>query len=185
VATGFEAASSGSPSPSGVALYSADGGATWTPAAVPGGLGARGTLACTTASTCLATFFDGASDGATPVLRSDDGGATWHEIARAQLQLVTGLACSTSQSCTAGGVALGGEGDPTQPTLAANGGVISTTDDGGTSFTEATLPPETTAVLSVSCPDASTCFALAFADGSSDAAPPTFELLASGPAASA
>jgi photosystem II stability/assembly factor-like uncharacterized protein len=171
VVTGFfQAPLDGSTQPVGAVLYTHDGGASWRLATLADAVDARSTLSCASAMSCTATFFD-SSDSASAVLRTTDGGATWSTSTRLDGQLATGLSCPSPSVCTEGG-----------DKMASNelkGATVAATSDGGTSFEPATLPPNTLALLSLSCPDTSSCFALAVEWSGAVDSPGTFELLAS------
>ena len=128
-------------------------------------------LSCASATSCLATLFHGDDGAVWAVLRSADGGVTWSTSGQLPGQLATGLACPSPQVCTEGGDEI--------TRNALKGGVIGASFDGGTSIVRANLPANTLAVLSLSCPDTSKCFALAINWSGVVDSPGTFELFAS------
>ena len=187
--TGFGATPVGSSTASGAALYSDDGGASWSTATVPAGVAVVRAVSCSDAADCMAvangpSSTSAAAAGAGPygpstVLVSTDGGRSWtapgaRGLTPAEL---TTIACPSALDCWAGGFT-GGTGD--------NGsevGVIESTDDGGATWSTETLPTRATPaqqastglvdldiedVSSISCPADASCVAMA-GQGSSTA----------------
>jgi photosystem II stability/assembly factor-like uncharacterized protein len=155
----------------GAALYSTDGGATWTAGSVPGDAGPIVSVSCDGQGDCSAvTFGDTSSDvTAGHLLTTGDGGQTWTEASGNGLppSLLQGLSCPTSSYCWVGGAQLpadsGGSSQTPMPIdLSGLPGVLASTTDGGQTWQEALLPADLTnsVVTSVSCPTATTCLAL-------------------------
>jgi BNR/Asp-box repeat protein len=194
--TGFGTTPAGSSTASGAALYSDDGGASWSAAAVPAGIAIVRAVSCSAAADCMAvangpSSTSAAAAGAGPygpstVLVSTDGGRSWtapgaRGLAPAEL---TTIACPSTLGCWAGGFT-SGTGD--------NGsevGVIESTHDGGATWSTETLPTRASPaqqastglvaldiedVSSISCPADASCLAMA-AQGASTA--PTQQHLA-------
>ncbi len=129
------------------------------------------TIGSTGSSTTGSTVSTGASgsDGATTpygpgaIVVSRDGGQTWRDAAGAGLPAATlfAVSCRNARQCTVGGAL-------TAQPLVTGDGFIAATDDGGASFSVASLPAQDgdghglgyDAVLSLSCPR-DTCVALA------------------------
>ncbi len=155
------------------ALYTDDGGAHWHVAELPSDLGAVQALSCARDGDCLAVADRGS--GSTPnhyaVLSSPTGGRTWHVTPGAGFSLVyaSGISCPEPSTCI-----VTGRSAPT--TSQSSIGAITSTHDGGASWTAATLPKSSTVseqqhvdatalylttVTALSCPSATACVALA------------------------
>ncbi|HVX20945.1 MAG TPA: sialidase family protein [Acidimicrobiales bacterium] len=160
------------------AWYSADGGATWSPSAVPSGLTALRAVSCT-GDRCVGVANGPAPAGASAsfpygtsqAVATTDGGRNWtttgsEGLAPAYLDTVS---CTTASTCWAGGYR-SGHGPGSQV------GVIARTDDGGVTWTDEPLPTTQTAssrsggqsatldvqdVSSLSCPADGRCLAMA------------------------
>ena len=145
------AAISGEPTVSGAALYSADGGATWSAASVPAGPVILRAVSCSSAEHCAAigngpsTVSGGATNnhpyGPSEALASTDGGRTWQLTASAGLAqaYLTDLSCSTAADCWATGF----RGTP--QAAGSETGTIVSSHDGGTTWTTEALPTTQTA----------------------------------------
>ncbi|HTW10257.1 MAG TPA: hypothetical protein VME46_22325 [Acidimicrobiales bacterium] len=146
------------------ASYSTDSGLHWAPAVVPSALGALVHLSCSSPETCMALSW---SYGAprTSLVISGNGGEAWSTVQAQGLpagKVFTALACPTASVCwvsgntplhLAGGrVTVGGTG----------GGAVLSSTDGGRTWLSAALPKGITGIGPLSCPNPSTCFALAF-----------------------
>ena len=150
----------------GAILYSTDGGSTWSTATVPAGFGPSTAIWCSSdGSNCLAVAFytTPASPLASSVLTSTDGGRTWAEAGAGgpPFSILTSLSCVTSSYCWTSGLTLDATSvsRPRQPLLAM-------TTDAGQSWQAAQLSASLNliAVPAVSCPDATTCFAIGIQD---------------------
>ncbi len=155
---------SGAEGAQGAALYSTDGGTTWEPATMPVGIGEVGSLSCDNGADCLAITPETATGASLyVVIATTDGGATW---------LTTGddgmppeaqpfaVACASSAMCWAGGsvVAVG----TTPQVIGAGQSLLAKSTDSGQSWQASQLPASlaTGTVVGVSCPDATTCYAM-------------------------
>jgi len=131
----------------GVVEVSVDGGMTWSAASIPVNSPALGGIACPTTTRCIAV-------GET-ILISDDAGLTWNQATKFVVPgALRSISCSSSGTCIAIGASTLGIGNPNAP---ANG-VIST--DSGASWQANSLPAGTSALNYVTCPGASTCYAV-------------------------
>jgi photosystem II stability/assembly factor-like uncharacterized protein len=161
VMVGFDSVTpdgSATPVDSGAAVYSTDGGATWSPATVPPGTGILSKLSCADATDCF-TFSSGAT-AHTTVLRSTDGGATWTDVAGTGLSdaRVTDTSCPASTECWASGQIVPPGWGNALP-LSQLRGLLALSPDQGQSWQPAQLPDDIRAVVSVSCPSTDTCYA--------------------------
>jgi photosystem II stability/assembly factor-like uncharacterized protein len=130
----------------GAVVRSTDGGETWSTVTLPQGTAGIGDIACPTSTTCIAV---GAS-----VLESTDAGASWAVAA------VSGgpgtlrtISCLSSTTCIAVGPNVQGATDPDAPADA----VITT--DGGTTWSQDSLPAGSASLEQISCTAATQCFA--------------------------
>ncbi len=151
---------------SGMALYSTDGGTSWVPATVPARIGLLGldSLSCESGSECLALTTASAT-GASPnvVAATTDGGVTWTLTSDGGLpsgaQPYT-LSCALGGPCWIGGWLV------TSPTPQLVGGpqpsLLAMSTDGGQTWQASQLASSLSqgAVTSVSCPDATSCYAM-------------------------
>ena len=155
-----------SPYPGGPlgASYSTDNGLHWAPAIVPSVPGALATLSCASSQTCMALSW---SFGAPRVslVASGNGGESWSSVHAHGLpagKVFTGLACPSASQCWASGDTPR-YFDHDRVTVGGTGGavVLSSADDGRT-WLPTELPKAIAGIGPLSCPDPSTCFALAF-----------------------
>ena len=148
----------------GAAAYSRDGGATWASSAVPSGTSDLNALSCS-GSFCIASPLSPGASTARTIITSNDGGATWSEVTTTGLAsdvmpFTASFSCPTSTECwTAGTVPAPGSGNAVQ--IGDARGLLAQSLDGGHSWQESQLPSTAHAVMSVSCPTASDCYALA------------------------
>lgn len=161
--------STGAGAPGGLlgASYSTDSGRNWAPAVVPSGLGGLGGLvhlSCSSSKTCMAVSWSyGAAEASLVV--SGNGGESWSKVHAQGLpagKALTSLACPSASVCwvsggtplhlAAGTVTVGGTGR----------GVALSSADGGRTWVSTKLPKGITGIGPLSCPNTSTCFALAF-----------------------
>lgn len=152
-------------------LYSADGGVTWDPGAIPvipADGNTIGKISCADRSHCMALSYNiGPGDFASHVVVTTDGGQTWAPSPGALPQLnLEALSCPTDADCwVAGSTLSGADGDPS-----SRQGVIYFTDDGGQSWTSEQVPPYQGSPLrfvdGLSCPAPSHCLAVANSTGS-------------------
>ncbi len=163
VMTGFDSVTPGgsaTPVDSGAAVYSTDGGATWSPASVPPGTGILRELSCANATDCVTTSFSDRTTAHSTVLRSTDGGATWTDVAGTGLSdaLVGDISCPASSECWASGL-LGLPGGGNTGLASEPRGLLALSADQGQSWQPAQLPAGVRAIVNVSCPSMNTCYA--------------------------
>ena len=133
----------------GAVLGTTDGGATWTPQALPAGVPLLSSITCPSTTTCLAagTSVDSATT-TSAVVGTTDGGTTW-----VNLPLPTGATslstvdCGSPSTCVVLGATSSGAG-------------AWATTDGGQQWTTATVPSGVTSLAGVSCPTSTTCVAV-------------------------
>jgi photosystem II stability/assembly factor-like uncharacterized protein len=137
----------------------ADGGRTWSAAALPAGVGPLHALACPTPARCLAVGTSSPNlAGITPAhsvaVSSTDGGRTWSAAgAPPGIGDAVAVACPTTRRCTAVGTAWTGTAPP------APVGAVATTNDGGATWREPAGPRLATGLVAVACPTATDCVA--------------------------
>jgi len=146
------------------AAYSRDGGATWTSSTVPPGASDLHSVSCS-GSFCIASSLLSASSTERSILTSGDGGATWSEVmttglASDVMPLTTSFSCPTSTDCWTGGTVPPPGGGGAVQISDAQGLLAQSVDDGHT-WQDAALPSTAHAVMTVSCPTATDCYALA------------------------
>jgi photosystem II stability/assembly factor-like uncharacterized protein len=137
------------------ASYSTDNGLKWLPASFPVD---TGTLSCGSSQTCMTT------SGAT-VLVSDDGGQSWSGVDAQGLpasDAFVGLECPTVSDCWISGDALIKLRDGLTFVGDTGGAVVLSSVDGGKTWQSTELPKGITGVGALSCPEPSTCFAIAY-----------------------
>ncbi len=161
VASGFQSPNGAPDMAGGTILYTTDGGSTWTSATVPTGLSAFNSLSCAETGGCTA-IFSGVGGSPSVVLSSTDGGKTWVATSASGFLahgVVMSLSCPGASDCWATGVA-----EPTDMWAAIDlhtaSGFAGSTSDSGETWQEAQLPQGVGAILDISCPDASSCYAL-------------------------
>jgi hypothetical protein len=133
-------------SPQAEIYRSTDQGTTWTLASTPPQVVGIAAMACPTASTCIAV--------GSAVLVSSDGGATWAPVGvTGGIQNLNSISCASATTCVA--VGPNPEG-PFTHSLPADAIV---TTNGGSSFSNLTLPPYTASVFEISCSTNLTCLA--------------------------
>lgn len=170
VTVGFRQSPNGSPTaPPGVALFTSDAGSTWTTSSLPPTPGAITRLTCASPSDCMASFF--AKPGSSTVLVSSDAGKSWTQAESSPHAFVAGLSCPTASECWASGMQLpNGSGQPVQ--VMKSGGIVSSTPDGGDAWRDAELPGGIGAVVDISCPTVTSCYAVALTGPSHGTGPP-------------
>lgn len=130
-----------------IALYSSDGGTTWSSEVVTTTGASAGGLTCAGAETCWMTEDDAGSSGTTRVDKTTDGGATWTASppVSSTVQGTTNfgfydISCPTSTECVAGASGLYWDDQLPVPVPVGYSYLVSSTD-GGTSWQElAPLP---------------------------------------------
>ncbi len=157
-----------------------DGGQSWSsepgpalpaisleagPGASPPGLA----MSCATTSSCVVIAQAGASSGSySEVFRTSDGGASWSRTAfphsGSRVFVPSGLSCSGTTCITVGSFGLwqsrSGPGGSAQG-FRNEGGAAYTSDNGGATWSASSVPPGA-GVMSLTCPDATDCYAMAF-----------------------
>lgn len=136
-------------------LVSTDGGARWETGALPPGIAGLSSVACPTATNCLAVG-DGspASTGSSlpAVLSSTDGGLDWMtEAVSTRTAPLSSIACSSSASCVAVG---GRSGVPATDTVALF------TTNGGRLWAPSAVPHGVAVLTSVACTRDGRCMAI-------------------------
>ncbi len=136
--------------PESVSLYvSSDLGTTWSVLPMPMGFLPTSQLSCPTAQVCAV----GGTQGGQPAFAMTiDAGHQWGVVSMSGADSLQKVVCSSPEVCV--GV-LGRQGQPDSTSS------IVRTDDGGTSWTPATLPISGT-VLSLSCPTDQVCVAVGY-----------------------
>jgi len=131
-------------------VASADGGATWTPEAVPTAVGYLSAIACASVRACTAVGQVGLSGvGPGAVVTTTDGGATWAlQTVPAGTSDVTAVACRPGGRCTALGVVAG-----RVTTLVPS--------SAGPWLPTGPLPPAVSVATSLACTDGDHCWATA------------------------
>ncbi len=164
-------------------LTTTDGGQSWTsrpgPALPPNpsqngpaaGFPGLVAMSCATISSCGVIAYEGASSASSPseVFTTSDGGASWSQStlpSPVSGQFVpSGLSCSGTTCVAVGSFGLwqseSGSGGRTQG-FRILAGAAYTSDDGGATWSVSSAPPDadTGQVTSLTCPDATGCYAL-------------------------
>lgn len=165
---GAEGLSPAGPLVQGAALSSADGGQTWVAATLPDEAGPLSAVSCSDQTDCVAVTAQAASEVDTSqVLVTADGGQSWTLAPAVGLPAsrVFAITCPTSSYCWASGTQL--PAGSAAVTVFAAQGVLATTNDEGQTWQTAQLPPDLGVVTRVACPSTTSCFALAWQQGTS------------------
>jgi photosystem II stability/assembly factor-like uncharacterized protein len=140
----------------GALATSNNGGASWSPAALPSGVGVLHAVSCAQ-QLCIAvgtssTDTAGVEPGSGQILRSQDGGSSW-KLIRQSLPIGVGfdVSCPNSLSCAV----VGASWTHTSPPI-PKGAVVATTN-GGSRWTSAVLRYVPVGVTSVTCPSSDHC----------------------------
>jgi hypothetical protein len=129
-----------------VIVTSTDGGVTWKQSAVPSFVAGVASIACPSATRCIAVGSN--------VLVSNDAGATWSPVAvKGGTGQLLSITCPSATTCIAVGPNASGANNPNAP-----GNAVETTD-GGITFSAVTLPPASASVFEVSCASVTSCVA--------------------------
>ena len=153
------------------AAYSRDGGATWTSSTVPSGASDLNALSCS-GTFCIASSLSPGPSTTRSVLTSNDGGATWSEatttgLASDVMPFTASFSCPTAMDCwTAGTVPAPGGSSAVQIDDAR--GLLAQSLDGGHTWQDSQLPSTVHSVMSVWCPTATDCYALAVVGSGND-----------------
>jgi photosystem II stability/assembly factor-like uncharacterized protein len=143
----------------GAVALSTDGGQTWALASVPAGIGVLQSVACPTASECLAagttaTTVSDVVPAKGELLSSDDGGHTWTPgHGPSAVDDVYGLACPSAEQCAMVGTKWIGF-----PAIAL--GAVAQSIDGGTTFKGSPMAYVPITLTAVTCPTALACVAV-------------------------
>ena len=110
---GYRYDGSGEQSPTGVVLYSDDGGTTWAAATLSTASAGFSSVSCSGGSDCVATSNEPGS-AISDVFATTDGGKTWDAVPadRVPLSLLISVSCGTSSSCWASGLRLPDRREP-------------------------------------------------------------------------
>lgn len=157
VATAFAL---GYPGDGGI-LYSHDGGSSWSTASLGAPVALTGSVDCGDAEHCLLVSGD-LTPEVTTVQSSTDGGQTWTSEPGTGLPdgNMSSVACVTTTTCWAGGL-IPPPHAGSAILVGSGAGYVAETTDLGATWQRATLPDSVHGVFSLSCPTASTCFAVA------------------------
>ncbi len=142
----------------GAIAISTDGGATWSPASVPTGVGLLQSVACLSSTTCLAggttsSTFSDVVPAKGLVLRSVDGGHTWTAApSTPPVDDVFALACPTPKTCAMVGTKWTG-------TPAVATGAVAESVTAGSVFTRSPTAYTPLTLTALDCPDAEHCIA--------------------------
>lgn len=164
----------------GMIVYTTNDGASWAEATTPPGLGEVSSVSCTADGQCVATADQGIETGA-ELISSSDGGTTWSQLTASGLSddFGMGVTCPTSSTCWAVGASATPAPDtapgsaPGEYELTDVTGLVAYTTDGGQTWQSAVLPSNVRDVFNVSCPNATTCFALAIDESTPSGSPGT------------
>jgi hypothetical protein len=140
-------------------LSTSDGGATWTAQAAPAGVTHLTGITCPATSTCVisgANVFraNGKLISQGVVAKTVNGGGSWnvHPFAATSITELTGLDCPSTLVCAATGYLVATPG-------ATSTAIITSTGDGGASWTPANLTTPTAYLGAVSCASSQRCWA--------------------------
>jgi photosystem II stability/assembly factor-like uncharacterized protein len=142
----------------GALALSLDGGQTWASATVPSGVGLLNSVACSTATTCLAggtasTSISDVVPAKGQLLQSVDGGHTWTAATVPPVDDAYGLACPDALQCVMVGTTW--TGNP-----AVGAGAVAQSHDGGQTFTPSSSAYVPLSLAAVSCPTSAACIAV-------------------------
>lgn len=121
----------------GIVITTTDGGATWTNHLLSEVTGV--TLSCPSATTCFAV---GSGTGTDIVIKTTDGFSTWSDLSLPTPYLES-ISCASTANC-----------------MAVGQNVAFATTDGGSTWAAQTMPSGVADLSSVSCPSATTCYAV-------------------------
>jgi photosystem II stability/assembly factor-like uncharacterized protein len=149
------------------ASYSTDSGLNWAPAIVPSVPTSPVrpvTLSCSSSETCMAIPLSPGAAGVSLVV-SDNGGESWSSVQAPGLpagKVFTGLACPTASQCWVSGNTPLHLADGKVTVGDTAGAVVLSSANGGRTWLSTGLPKGIAGIGPLSCPNPSTCFALAF-----------------------
>ncbi len=128
-------------------LATANSGATWTTVVLPAGAPGLGSVACPTATSCVAV-----GDG---IYVTIDGGQTWQQrTIPGGIPTLRSVVCPTATRCVAVGPNASGNNDPT---AAAD---VVASGDGGATWNLISAPKGSAATFQISCDTTAECFAV-------------------------
>lgn len=143
--------------PGAAILTTANGGMSWGAQALPPSIGYLNSVSCAADGHCVGSGFapEGTGTQGPPIAAAGTVGGAWSVFdlpPQFALDVPGGLFCLTASSCVLVGVDMA----PGNPTAAAF-----YTDDGGLTWSSATVPHGLVIVRAVSCVDATHCLAVA------------------------
>jgi photosystem II stability/assembly factor-like uncharacterized protein len=161
----------------GAAMYSSDGGNTWNVASLPNGAGSMNSVSCSSSADCYATsdpsiFSPPNVDYGESIslLETTDGGASFSVESSSQSSsgfgdpnqnvLTVGLtstSCVSAASCWVSGTEYQSSSGTN---LESPEAFLATTSDGGSDWSQSTLPESVSVLVQVVCPDVTSCFAI-------------------------
>jgi photosystem II stability/assembly factor-like uncharacterized protein len=156
------------------AVYSDDGGVTWATGSVPTA-DDLSSMSCADAAHCLAVESTATEAGSNAFVTgplidnfvvTGDGGRTWVTTRGKDPEVwaLNSVACASPDNCWAAG-GTHAPGADIRSAITSGQPFVLVTDDGGQSWSRETLPvvdgKQITSVGSLTCPEATTCFALA------------------------
>ena len=147
------------------AAYSRDGGTTWRASTMPEGTGNLHAVSCSGSFCIASSLVSTSSTTVRTIVTSSDGGATWSDVTATGLAsdvmpFTTSFSCATNTQCwTAGTAPAPGGANAVQ--IGDAQGLLAQTVDGGQTWQADQLPSAVHAVMAVSCPTATDCYALA------------------------
>lgn len=139
-----------------VAATSSNGGTSFVSQPLPAGTPRLASVSCVSGTTCVAV-------GGNDIIHSTNNGASWSGKLFSQNGLsLVGVGCESTTLCIAGGLQAPEASNPDDPDdqFTPNQAVIFTSEDGGSTWTQATIPENVAAVTAVACPTATTCIAV-------------------------
>ena len=142
--------SDGASLPGGVVVATTNGGATWTPVSSPTGALTVMAVSCSSVSACLAVVSDGSSLWSAT---STDFGQAWQR----EGTMPSSFLASNDLSCTTGGPCLVAGYVPTG--TGTGEGAVALSDDGGQTWSLASVPAGVGVLRSATCSSASACLA--------------------------
>lgn len=149
-----------------MALYSDDDGRTWMPATLSADVGALGSMSCVNQTECLALAYASTADAPASlgIVATTDGGKTWRLAGDGGLPVgatTSSISCVSSGTCWIAGWFATTGAHKVGITTTAPSLLAMSTNDGQTWHASQLSPADSSgAVTSVSCPDATLCYAI-------------------------
>ena len=135
----------------GLILTTTDGGTTWVNRSLPSGVYQLNGVSCPSTTECVSVGNRDSTSSGGVILTTADGGAKWgSQAVPAAADELDGVACPSATFC----VAVGGAYDTT---TFRDVGVILTTTDGGSTWTNETVPSGVGMLSGVFCASTSDC----------------------------